>query len=271
MSSTLVITGASSGIGRALALELAQPGMTLCLLARRREELEILAKEIEERGAIAVVVPIDLSVRGQLQDFLDKQLESTPVIDEVYHCAASSSFGAVDQFSAKDWSELYKVNILSATDVISVLYRQMAAQGHGRLVLVSSLAGCTGYPMATPYTAMKEGVIGIYRSLRHETSYYGVKLHLVIPGFVKTSIYEKAMYRGCNESSTMESIAKLGFPMISSEQAAIAIREGIERGKACIIFPFYARILTFIAPWMPFVLALFYRKILASYRGSDSS
>lgn len=271
MSSTLVITGASSGIGRALALELAQPGMTLCLLARRREELEVLAKELEERGATPVVVPIDLTVRGQLQEFLDRQLESTPVIDEVYHCAASSSFGAVDQFSAKDWSDIYKVNILSATDVISVLYRQMAEQGHGKLVLVTSLAGCTGYPMATPYTAMKEGVIGLYRSLQHETSYYGVKLHLVIPGFVDTSIYKKAMYRGCDEASTMASIATLGFPMISSEQAAVAIRKGIARGKACIIFPFYARILAFIAPRMPFFIAPFHRKILTSYRDSSSS
>lgn len=271
MSSTLVITGASSGIGRALALELARPGVTLCLLARGREELETLSRELEERGATPVVVPIDLTMRGALQEFLDRQLVSTPVIDEVYHCAGSSSFGAVDQFSAKDWSDLYKVNILSATDVISVLYRQMAKQGHGRLVLVTSLAGYTGYPMATPYTAMKEGGVGIFRSLRHETAYYGVKLHLVIPGFVDTSIYEKAMYRGCNEAATVASIAQLGFPMISSQQAAIAIRRGIARGKACIIFPFYARILTFIAPRMPFLLAPFYRKVLASYRGSSSS
>lgn len=271
MSSTLVITGASSGIGRALALELAKPGVTICLLARRRTELEVLAKEIEALGAIPVVAPVDLTVRGQLQEFLDRQLESTPVIDEVYHCAASSSFGYVDKFSAKDWSDLYKVNILSATDVISVLYKQMAGQGHGRLVLVSSLAGCTGYPMATPYTAMKEGVIGLYRSLRHETSYYGVELHLVVPGFVDTSIYEKAMYRGCTESSTMASIAKLGFPMISSEQAAVAIRKGLEKGKATIIFPFYARILTLIAPRMPFLLGPFYRKIIASYRGANAS
>ena len=271
MSKTVVITGASSGIGRALAVDLAEPGTTLCLLARRREKLDELSQEIESKGAKAVVVVIDLTVEGGLAEFLQDQLKRTPVIDEVYHCAACSSFGEVQHFSAEDWAELYKINLLAVADAIAVFYPQLCQQKHGKLILVSSLAGYTGYPTSAPYEAMKEGIIGLFRSLKHETSYYGVKLHLVVPGFVKTRIFQKAMYREYTESAAMKSIKGLGLPMISPHKAAKAIRRGVEKGKETVMFPFYARLFVFMAQRLPFTLWPFHKKLLFGCPKSNPS
>jgi len=271
MSRTLVITGASSGIGRALALELAKPDVTIWLIARRKEELEKLAKLLEAKGATPVVAPIDLAIHGELQAFVDSQIESTPVVDEVYHCAASSSFGPVDRFSAEDWRGLYNINILAMVDVITIFYRQMARQRKGKLVLVGSLAGYTGFPLATPYSAMKEGLIGIYRSLKHETAYHGVALHLVVPGFVETTIFKNAVYRGYTHSLATATIKRLGFKMMSAEEAACKIRKGIDKGKEQIIFPFYARLLMFAAQRIPFVLKPSHATIIKCYRDQNQS
>lgn len=263
MSKTIVITGASSGIGKALALECAEPGVTLYLLARRREKLSELSRGIEAKGAQAVPYVVDLAVEGGLSSFLNEQLEKSASIDEVYHCAAHSSFGEVQHFSPGDWAELYRVNLLATAEVVAVFYPYMAERKSGRLVLVTSLAGYTGYPTSAPYAAMKEGVIGLYRSLVHETPHYGVKLHLVVPGFVRTQIFQNAMYRNYSEAAAMKSIQSLGLPMLETGKAARAILKGVNRGKGVIMLPFYARLFAFMAQRFPFVLRPFHWKLLA--------
>ena len=119
--------------------------------------------------------------------------------------------------------------------------------------------------------SFKEGIIGLFRSLKHETAYYDVSLHLVIPGFVKTQIFQKAMYRCYTESAAMESIKSLGLPMTSKQKAAMAISKGVKKGKSIIMFSFYARLFVCLARLCPAALIPFYKRLLSGCPKSPGS
>ena len=160
MQQAIAITGASSGIGRALAVNLAGPGKHLILLARRQVELHELAASLKSLGAKATVYPIDFSEPGAYQKFHQHLLENEITLAEIYHCAAQISMGAVHHTHWEDWSNIYHVNLLSTAEILSTTYPEMVRRGHGKIILVSSMAPFGGYPMSTPYAATKTAVYG---------------------------------------------------------------------------------------------------------------
>ncbi len=138
MFERIAIIGASSGIGREIALQLASPGRHIYLLARRKDLLEKLAKEIEALGGSAEAIGIDLSVPQAYLGFHDSLTERNEQLDVVYHCAARLSMGPTHSHTAADWEEITQVNLFSVTDLLATTYPEMISRGSGKIMLLSS-------------------------------------------------------------------------------------------------------------------------------------
>lgn len=261
----ILVTGASSGIGRELALQLAAPGVRLWLVARRGEILTALAAELQAKGAQAEVLAMDLADLDGAAEFL-RRFTAEVKLDELYLAAAVSIFGEVKDIQPEDWDLIYRTDLLSPVQWLHAFYATMAAAGRGRIVIVSSLAGYAGYPTSVPYATMKAGLLGLYRTLRHEAPRLGIRLHLVSPGYVRTGIYRSAVYRRSTCESTLRQIDESGFKMMEADAAATAILKGIASGRGEIVFPGYARLLSWIAPRFPAVVRSIHAGMVKRFR-----
>lgn len=261
----IIVTGASSGIGYELALQLAAQGRRIHLVARSKDKLEALATRIRGAGAEAVVLPLDLSdidASAVVLEQLCKEIQ----IDEIYLAAAVSIFGEVKDILPEDWDLIYRTDLLSCAQWAHAAYAQMAARKSGRIVMVASLAAYAGYPTSVPYAAMKAGLLGLYKTLYYESKPLGVKVHLASPGYVDTPIFETAIYRGSTPQALRRQIEEAGFGMISAEETARRILKGVANGKAQIVFPGYARMLAWLAPRFPAILKPIHRKMVKRFK-----
>ncbi len=238
----IVVTGASSGIGRELAVQLAAPGRLLWLIGRDEGRLGEVAERVRAAGAEARPLVLELSDTAAAARVIEELMGGGAEIDELYLAAAVSVFGEVRELLIEDWQRVYRTDLLSCVQWTQQVYAAMAARGSGRIVIVSSLSGYTGYPTAVPYAAMKAGLMGMFRSIDHEARRYGVRIHLVSPGYVDTAIYRSAIYRGSDCETTLRQIRGMGFGMMPAAAAAAAILRGVERGRREFAFPGYARL-----------------------------
>ena len=181
-----LVTGSSSGIGRALALRLARDGYALGLLARRAEQLRDVAAEIRERGGAASVHPCDVSRHEQVRAAVEHcRAELGPVQLLVANAGMGSRMPA-DELNADEVELVMRVNFLGAVYVVDALLPEMLARGSGHLVAVASLAGYCGLPERPAYCASKAAMIGFFESLRLDLRPQGIAVTIVSPGFVRT-------------------------------------------------------------------------------------
>ena len=261
----ILITGASSGIGMELARQLGVRGHRLWLVARSTEKLDVLADEIRAAGGQAEVRALDLSDIEGCGSFLEKFTKEVR-LDELYLAAAVSIFGEVKDIQPEDWDLIYRTDLLSYVQWTQAFYEVMAKARRGRIVMVSSLAGYAGYPTSVPYATMKAGLLGLFRTLRHEAPGQGVSVHLVSPGYVRTGIYRSAIYRRSNPDNTLKQIDEMGFKMIEPSEAAEAILKGIKAGKDELVFPRYAKLLAWVAPRFPGLVDGIHARMVKRFR-----
>ena len=209
---------------------------------------------------------LDLSDIDASARVIGEQLGGGAEVDELYLAAAVSVFGEVRDLLIEDWQRVYRTDLLSCVQWTREVYAAMVARGSGRIVIVSSLSGYTGYPTAVPYAGMKAGLLGMFRSIDHEARRYGVKIHLVSPGYVDTAIYRSAIYRGTDYESTIEQIRGMGFGMMPAADAAAAILRGVERGRREFSFPRYAGLFAWLAPRFPVLLRLVHARMVRGFR-----
>jgi short-subunit dehydrogenase len=189
---TVLITGASEGIGRALALALARQGAQLALAARNPERLTQVAQECHALGAQALALPADIAQRGDCEQLVAHTLEHYGRLDVLVNNAGItmwSRFDAITDLSV--FGRLLTVNYLGA------VYTTAAALPHlkktrGLLVAVASIAALTGVPERTGYAASKHALLGFFESLRIELRGSGVDVTIVAPDFVVTEIHRRA-------------------------------------------------------------------------------
>lgn len=249
-NSTFLVTGASSGIGRALAVQLAAPERNILLLGRDESRLNAVAAEVRKKGANAQTKTLDITDFEAVDHYFREEVGD---VDEVYLSAARSIFGEVKDLQIEDWETIYKTNFLSWAQWVHEFHRRMVARRGGRIVILSSLAGYTGYPGCAPYAAAKAGLTSLFRTMWHEGRAHGVNYHLVSPGYVRTGIYEAAIFRGIDYGRVSEMLDGSGFKMMEPEGAAREILREISANRKEIIFPGYARTLAGISmrfPWL---------------------
>ena len=191
---TVLVTGASSGIGRATALELARRGDRLVLLARGKAALEDTADEVRAAGAgEVVVVPADVNDEGALQRSVDDAVERWGRLDAVVHAAQVMAYGRVEDVPAEVYETVVDTALHGTANLARAVVPQFRAQGRGSLVVVSSLLASVATPLMGSYVAAKWGQLGLVRVLQIENrDVPGIAISAVSPGGVDTPIYYQA-------------------------------------------------------------------------------
>lgn len=264
----IVITGASSGIGRDLARQLAGPGKELWLIGRDASRLAAVAAEVIAAGAVAKSVILDLEDSAAVEVFLQGELQAAGPVDSLYCAAGVSIFGEVKDLLQEDWARVYRIDLLSAIQMTCEIYQTMVARGKGRIVLVASLAAYAGYPTSVPYATMKAGLLGLYRTLSYEGKIHGVKVHICSPGYVETGIFKSAIYRGTDYAKTMALISSLGFSLIPAAEAATTLLKRVVQGSGEFAFPCYARVMAWSVQRFAFVAKPLHASLLKRFRNS---
>ena len=188
---TVLVSGASSGIGEATALRLAKAGAKVAIAARRRDRLDALADRIEATGSEALVLLTDVRDRAQAEAMVERTLESFGKLDIMVNNAGV----AVGQFpflgaNPEDWQMMYETNVLGALYSVEPAVAAMKRQGSGQVIFVSSGAGRWLYPGAPVYSSTKFALSTLAESIRRELVGDGIRVTSVEPGVVVTEIFD---------------------------------------------------------------------------------
>ena len=184
----VVITGASSGIGRATALEMARRGAVLVVAARRIELLEEVAVECRAAGAECTAVVADVS----LQQDCARLIAAAGRVDILVNNAGFAVFDPIESARPEDLESMMRTNFFGAVWCTQAVLPQMLARGSGSIVNVASIAGIMGYARMGGYCATKFAMIGFSEALRDEVLGRGVRVSIICPGTTETRFFEKA-------------------------------------------------------------------------------
>ena len=223
---TIALTGASSGIGAALAAELAGPGVRLALAGREAARLEDVAAACRSKGAAVVETAlVDVRDRAALHAWLAAVDAAGPVDVLIANAGVSAGLGPKkSRESDEDVRRLVEVNLIGAIDTVSGLVEAMRARRCGQIVIVASVAGLRGYPAMPTYSATKAALIAYGEAIRGWLRPSGVTVTVVCPGFVTSPM--SARHRGSKP-----------FEMPVEKAAKIIVR-GIAGKRAVVAFPF---------------------------------
>lgn len=191
---SVLVTGASSGIGREVALLCAEQGLPVALLARRRSELEQVERECRRAGGGPVLVtPADVTDQEAVDSTVAAAAARLGPVGSVVHAAGVAAYGRFDQIPADVFDRVLAVNLSGTANVARTAMKHFDDHGlRGNLVLFGSIVGRISTPYLSPYVSSKWGVHGLVRTLQAEQARGGHRVSLVEPGGVDTSIYEKA-------------------------------------------------------------------------------
>jgi NAD(P)-dependent dehydrogenase (short-subunit alcohol dehydrogenase family) len=218
---TVWTTGASSGIGRALALALARQGQTVVASARRADELGKLAAE--DPGGRIHAWPLDVTDGAAVARAVEAIERGIGEIATAVLAAGTHRPVRARDFRAAELETLFRVNVLGTANCLEALIGRMTVRRKGRIAVVSSVAGYGGLPSAAYYGATKAALINMTESLRFDLAPAGVRLQLIDPGFVRTPLTDKNTFQ-------------MPF-LIEPEAAAAAILRGLASDRFEIHFP----------------------------------
>lgn len=217
------LTGASSGIGEALAYELARRGARVVITARRREVLDGIVATITKSGGHAFAVAGDVQDLEQMKGIVAEVERTIGPIDLAIPNAGTHVFTIPENFNSAEYLSLMQLNFGGMLHCIEAVLPKMLERGAGRLAPVASLAGYRGLPRAAAYGASKAAMIHFLESIRFHLKSKGIVISIVNPGFVKTPLTDKNDFY-------------MPF-LIDAEKAARIICRGIEHGRREIAFP----------------------------------
>jgi short-subunit dehydrogenase len=247
-SKVVVVTGASSGIGKALCLALAAQHPRLVLAARDEEQLRSTATACAERGAETLVVKTDVAIEAECRDLVRRAVERFGALDVLVNNAGIGMIARFDELQDLSvYERLMRVNYLGS------LYPTFHALPHlkrsrGLIVAVASLAGLTGVPTRTGYSASKHAVIGFFDSLRVELLGSGVDVTVVAPDFVVSEIHRRAV--GPAGEPLGPSPMQEGRIM-TAERCAERILRAMERRERLLVMSLRGKLGRFVRLFLP--------------------
>ncbi|MBX6312637.1 MAG: SDR family oxidoreductase [Isosphaeraceae bacterium] len=189
----IVITGASSGIGRASALEFARRGATVVLAARRAQALEDVARECEERGGHALAVPTDVTDAEAVETLARRAIETFGRIDIWVNNAAVTLFGRIEETPLEDYRRVIETNLFGYVHGARAAIPYFREQGSGVLINVASIVGKIGQPYTSAYVATKFAILGLSECLRQELlDAPDIHVCAILPPSIDTPIFQHA-------------------------------------------------------------------------------
>jgi short-subunit dehydrogenase len=233
----IVITGATSGIGRALALHYAAPGTTLGLIGRRQELLTTVAERCQAQGAQVLLAPLDVRDEVAMQAYARQFITQAGGVDLVIANAGVSVPDDLASGSAAHHAQLFEVNVIGLLNTLLPFIPCMLQQRHGQLVAIASVAGFRALPGSTTYAATKIAVRALMEGYGWELKRHGVVTTTINPGFVVS-----------------EMTAKNQFPMpflLQTDAAARRMARAIARRRRVYTFPWPMAITARLLPFIP--------------------
>jgi 3-oxoacyl-[acyl-carrier protein] reductase len=186
-----LVTGAARGIGRSIALALAQPGLTIYLNdVVLGEEATRTQQEVEARGAAARLVEFDVAEAASVNQGLDHILQESGRIDILVNNAGITRDNLIVRMKETDWDAVLGVNLKGAFNCIRAVTKPMIKQRSGRIINISSVVGLMGNPGQANYVASKAGLIGLTKAVARELASRNITVNAVAPGFIQTEMTE---------------------------------------------------------------------------------
>lgn len=220
------ITGASSGIGEALAMAFAKEGAKLVLTARRREELERVKQLTALPNADVLVLPLDVTQFDQAGPAAAQVVAHFGRIDIMVHNAGVSQRSYIDDTDLEVYQSLMNVNFFSTVALTKAVLPYMIAQQSGHFIVMSSVAGKIGTIMRSGYNAAKHALHGFYDSLRAEGYQHNIKVTTICPGYIRTNISLNALNASGDKFGKMDSNQAKGIPAdVCAEKILDAVRK----------------------------------------------
>ncbi len=228
----VILTGASEGIGRALALELARRGARVALAARDAQRLESVANECRAFGAQALGVPTDIASDEDCRWLLTETLRAFGGVDTLVHNAGITMWSRFDALRDLDvFERLMQVNYLAPVRLTALALPHLK-QSRGLIVAVASLAGLTGVPERSGYAASKHAMIGFFDSLRIELAGSGVDVSVIAPDFVASEIHKRAIGP---DGEPLGASPMMRSRIMTAEVCAARIVRAIERRERLVL------------------------------------
>jgi len=246
---TAIVTGGGSGIGRALAEELAKRGCEVVLADLQIELAEEVASAIRVGGGKGRAVKINVTDFPAMEQVVQETFRRTGRLDYMFNNAGIVIGGYVSQYGIEDWNQIINVNLRGVINGIQAAYKMMVAQGFGHIINTASMAGLMPGPGNVAYTTTKHAVVGLSKSLRAEAAQMGVRVSVLCPGVIRTPILEKGgRYGKMLMDISLEEMRRLleKLKPMSPNIFAQKVLSAVAKNRAIIIVPSWWKLVWWI-------------------------
>jgi NAD(P)-dependent dehydrogenase (short-subunit alcohol dehydrogenase family) len=256
-----IVTGGASGIGCALSKQLSLRGAIVIVADINIEGAQQAVSDITSGGGCARAVQLDVSRADDVKKLVDDIAAEYGRLDYMFNNAGIAIGADARDLTLEHWRRIIDVNLLGVIHGTIAAYPLMVKQGFGHIVNTASMAGLIGQPMGIPYVTSKYAIVGLSCTLRVEAADLGVKVSVVCPDYVQTSVWDSPLLK-----MKKEDLPKPLFKMIDATKAARYITKGVERNQAFIVFPLRARVLWWLHRLSPGLTESIGRKVVKDFR-----
>ncbi|WP_155925330.1 SDR family oxidoreductase [Mycolicibacterium sp. CBMA 234] len=247
---TAIVTGAASGIGRALAMMLAEYGATVYATDRDAERLAELTGT--EHGSRIRLMPLDVTDRDAVGAVVDRVVAESGTLDLMFNNAGIVVGGDFADMTPDAWQRIVDINFWGVVHGTEAAYAQMRKQGRGHIINTSSSAGVMPVVRSAAYAATKHAVVGLSTSLRAEAADHGINVSVAVPGLVDTNIFSAATNLAAYDYGA--AVKRVPMKKVAPRQAAEAMLRGVIRNDEFIVFPLLNRLVIKLYRAMPAVM-----------------
>jgi dehydrogenase/reductase SDR family member 7B len=244
------ITGASSGIGRAVAIELSKQKVHLVLSARNKQQLEEVASDCITNGSTADVVLFDLEMEESLAEAAQTVLSSIGAPDALYHFGGISQRSYAAETPLEIDRKIFEINFFGTIALTKAILPAMIQNGGGHIAVTSSIVGKFGIPYRSAYSASKHALHGFFESLRAENKKNNIRVSVIIPGRIRTNISVNALQSDGSKHGVMDEGQKKGK---TAEATAEIICRKLKREQKEILTGGSEILMVYIRKYIPFL------------------